>query len=453
MPVPPEQLDDIAATVAAIYREAETALVRIIAGHLAGDMDSDMQAPAWADKKLAAVQALRRSAQAVIAGLQADSSTAIRDAAAQAYRAGWTSALAELPKEWFPKSALAKEATSASAELPGFAAVEAMAAAVHTDIGIPARNILRNVLDAYRAVITAATARTVTGVQTRREASQAAWKRFMDRGISGFVDRAGRRWQLSSYVEMAVRTVTQRAAVTGQTDRLDALGIDLVMVSNNVQECALCRPYEGRVLRRGAGPTGTITVPHQLTDKPFTVDVVATLPNAMVDGLFHPNCPHSISAYLPGVSKLPEQPTADPEGNKARQQQRALERKIRAAKVNEQGALDEPSRKAAGRRVRAAQAELRDHLEQHPKLKRLPYREQIGAGNIPPKGKKDPAGGIGPEVQPTLDGGPGSAAAKPGPDNDPDNEVPATDPDQLSFDDLATDTSVPAKAPEPDPVP
>lgn len=439
MPVPPEQLDDIAGTVAAIYREAETALVRIIAGHLAGDLDSDMQAPAWADKKLAAVRALRRSAQAVIAGLQADSSTAVREAAAQAYRAGWTSALAELPAAWFPKSGLAEEVAPAVEELPGFAAVEAMAAAVHTDIGIPSRNILRNVLDTYRAVTTAAVARTVTGVQTRREASQAAWKRFMDKGITGFVDRAGRRWQLSSYVEMAVRTVTQRAAVTGQTDRLDALGVDLVMVSDNVQECAICRPYEGKVLRLNAGPTGLITVPHELTDAPFQVDVVSTLADAMIAGLFHPNCRHSVSAFLPGVSRLPERDTADPEGNKARVQQRKLERDIRRHKVNEVGALDETSKKAAHRKVLDAQAALRAHLEEHPNLKRLRYREQIGAGNIPPKGKDDPvSGGIGPDVQPTLDGSAAvvlpsqrrasSAPAKASP-------APA---DQLALDDVRT---------------
>lgn len=71
MAVNPDELDEITATVAALYREAETALVRIIARHLRGELDSDLPAPAWAERKLAAVQALTRSAQAVIAGLQA----------------------------------------------------------------------------------------------------------------------------------------------------------------------------------------------------------------------------------------------------------------------------------------------------------------------------------------------------------------------------------------------
>jgi len=407
--VDPDRLDEIAGAVAAVYREAETALAALIAQHLAGDLDSDMQAPAWAQKKLAAVAALRRSAQAVIAGLQAAGPGAVRDAAAAAFREGWSSALAELPKSWFPASGLGQDAQAAIEQLPGFAAVEALANAVYADIGEKSRNILRDVLDAYRKVITAATARTVTGVQTRRQAAQAAWQALRDRGVTGFTDRAGRRWKLSSYVEMAVRTVTQRAAVQGQTDRLATLGVQLVMVSNAPQECVLCRPYEGQVLRLDAGPTGAISVPHELTDAPMTVEIVATLAEAQLRGLFHPNCRHSVSAYLPGVSKPAPQPTADPDGDRARQQQRALEREIRRHKTAEAAALGEEDRKAARRKVAGAQARMREHLKANPTLKRLPYREAIGAGNIPPKGKGGPAGAIGPDLPPTLDGGPGSA--------------------------------------------
>lgn len=436
MAVDPDELDEITATVAAIYREAETALVRILARHLRGELDSDLPAPAWAERKLAAIGALRRSAQAVIAALQAADEGAVRDAAAEAFRSGWRSALEELPGRWFPQSGLAEAARAAADDVPGFAAVEALATAVTSDIGEKARNILRDVLDAYRSVITATVARTLTGTQTRREASQAAWQSLMARGITGFTDRAGRRWQLSSYVEMAVRTVTQRAAVQGQTDRLAAAGVDLVMVSDAPQECALCRPWEGEVLTLGA-ETGDITVPHQLTDEPIPVHVAATLAAAMLAGLFHPNCRHSVSAYLPGVSRLPAKPTADPDGDTARQRQRALERKIRRYKTQETGALDEDARKAAGRKVRAAQAQLRDHLAAHPELKRLRYREQIGAGNIPPRGRDDAAGDIGPDVQPTLDGS--DAVRAPRPDRTTDTAKPAQqppaepDPDQLDL--------------------
>ncbi|GAA0638168.1 hypothetical protein GCM10010174_70020 [Kutzneria viridogrisea] len=415
MAVDVEQVDQIAATVTDIYQEAETALARLIARHLAGNLDSDMQAPEWAERKLAAVGALRRSAQGIVDTLNADSGTAMREAAATAFRSGWHSALTDLPAQWKPQSKLAEEAQRATAdEVPGFGAVEALATAVHQDVGERSANILRDVTDAYREVITAATARLVTGAQTRRDAAQAAWRRLTDRGITGFTDRAGRRWQLSSYVEMATRTVTQRAAVAGQTDRLDALGVQLVVVSNAAQECKLCRPFEGKILAL-SGSAGRIEVQHATQDdRTVTVNVVATLDEARRQGLFHPNCRHSVSAYLPGLSRLPDKPTEDPEGDKARQQQRAIERKIRRHKVAQAAALDDEGHKAAGRKVAAAQAQLRDHLAAHPQLKRLRYREQIGAGNIPPKGRDDAAGGIVPRSKPTPPPPPAKPRAKVG---------------------------------------
>lgn len=400
MPVDPRDLDDIAATIAAIYAEAETALVQIIAQHLAGDLDSNLPAPAWAEKKLSAVRALRASAQAVIAALATSTEGAVRDAAMRAFQGGWTSAMQELPAQWFTASGLAEGAAAAAVEVPQSAAIEALAGAVTRDIGEKTRNILRDTIDAYRHVIAGTLARTVTGTQTRRDAAQAAWSTLMNRGITGFTDKAGRRWQLSSYVEMAVRTGTARAAVQGQTNRLTALDVHLVVASDAPQECLLCRPFEGQILSLDGG-SGDITVAHELTDKPITVHVTATLAAAQRAGFMHPNCRHSVSAYLPGVTRLPDKPTADPDGDKARQRQRAIERKIRRAKVGEVGALDDTGRRQARQKIRAAQAEMRAHLAEHPELRRLSYREQIGAGNT---GGTQRAGAIGPDVQPTLDG-------------------------------------------------
>ncbi|MDP9866912.1 hypothetical protein J2S55_006178 [Streptosporangium brasiliense] len=63
-------------------------------------------------------------------------------------------------------------------------------------------------------------------------------------------------------------------------------------------------------------------------------------------------------------------------------------RKIRAEKEKALGALTPEAKEAANARVRAAQAQLRDHLAAHPKLTRLPYREQIDAGSV--QGPADP---------------------------------------------------------------
>jgi hypothetical protein len=292
--------------------------------------------------------------------------------------------------------------------VPNAAVIDNIANALHRDLGRVEANILRAPVDAYRAVQAGAAARIASGAFTRREASQAAWQRLVDQGIITFTDRAGRRWKLSSYAEMIGRTNIQRAAVQGQMDRLASAGIDLVYISDNTQECKRCRPFEGKVLRRDRGPVGEIRVEDATRDGELvTVHVLDTLDGARAKGLFHPNCRHSASAYLPGVTRL-KKATVDPEGDVARQRQRALERRIRAAKEQAEGALTPEAKKQANAKVRAAQAALRAHLAEHPKLKRLPYRESVGAGNIP---RGEPKGGPVTDQQPPAQAAPAETAA------------------------------------------
>ncbi|MEU3162908.1 phage minor capsid protein [Streptosporangium sp. NPDC006930] len=406
MAVDQDLLDQIAGTVADLYREVESSLVKVIADEL----KKDLPAPT-AEVKLDAIRRLRAAAVAVQQRLAKTKSAAVREAIRMAYRSGTASALTSIPTDALTKL----QAKTAMEQVPNAALMENLAQALHRDLGRVEGNILRAPEDAYRAVQAATAARIATGTATRRQASQAAWQRLMDQGITSFTDTAGRRWRLSSYAEMIGRTNVARAAVQGQMDRLASIGLDLVYISDNSQECKVCRPYESKVLRRDSGPIGKIRVEHSTRDGELvTVDVLDTLDGARAKGLFHPNCRHSASAYLPGITKLKEA-TADPEGDVARQKQRALERKIRAAKEQELGALTPEAKKAANADVRAAQAALRDHLAKHPKLKRLPYREQIGAGNHPGSG--------GPK------GGPVGDLTPPAPSDDaPKAKKPAVDP-------------------------
>ncbi|MFF4412128.1 phage minor capsid protein [Streptosporangium sp. NPDC001559] len=377
-------LDQVAASVADLYREVEASLIKTVADEL----KKDLIAPT-AETKLDAVRKLRAAAAAVYDRLQKTKSATVKEAIRQAYRDGRASALTGLPVS----KAIRNDARDAMKQTPGAAIIENIANALHRDLGVVEGNILRAPEDAYRRVQAAVAARIALGTATRRQASQAAWARLVDQGIVDFTDRANRRWRLSSYAEMIGRTNAQRAAVQGQMDRLATVGIDLVVISDNTQECKVCRPFESKVLRRNPGPIGKIRVPHATKDgETVEVTVVATLDQARARGLFHPNCRHSASAYLPGVTKLKTATaTADPEGDVARQRQRYLERRIRAAKEQQLAALTPEAKKVEAAKVRTEQARLREHLKAHPDLKRLPYREQVGAGNVPPAG--GPKGG------------------------------------------------------------
>ncbi|MEV7011556.1 phage minor capsid protein [Streptosporangium sp. NPDC051022] len=399
MLVDQDLLDHIAASVADLYRSVEASLIKVVADEL----KKDLIAPT-AEVKLDAVTKLRRAAQAVYDRLQNTKSAAVREAIRQAYRDGHASALTGLPVS----KQVRDDAKAALAQVPNAAVIENIANALHRDLGVVEGNILRAPLDAYRAVQAATAARIATGTATRRQASQAAWARLVDQGIVSFTDTRNRRWRLSSYAEMIGRTNAARAAIQGQMDRLASVGIDLVVVSDNTQECKLCRPFESKVLRRTPGPIGRIRVEHGTRDGELVeVHVVDTLDGARAKGFQHPNCRHSVSAFLPGVTRL-KTATADPEGDVARQRQRALERKIRAAKEQALGALTPEGKKAANAKVRAAQAALREHLKDNPKLKRLPYREQIGAGNTP--GPEGPKGGPVTDMQPPAPPTPSATA-------------------------------------------
>jgi hypothetical protein len=163
--------------------------------------------------------------------------------------------------------------------------------------------ITRAVSDTYRRIVTRAAAGPLLGTVTRRQASQRALDAFAQRGVGGFVDRSGRTWELAAYAEMAVRSVTARAAIEGHIDALAEIQVGLVMVSDAPLECELCRPWEGEILTLSnqSGPH-TLRLEHAAPERPrrgvlrrrgpvptVAVHVAGSLVEARAAGLFHPN--------------------------------------------------------------------------------------------------------------------------------------------------------------------
>jgi hypothetical protein len=197
--------------------------------------------------------------------------------------------------------------------------------------------------------------------------------------VTGFVDRAGRAWNLTSYTEMATRSTLGRAAVEAHTEQLGAAGVDLVVVSDAPEECPRCKPWEGKVLRR-EGPSGAdvVEVEHATEDdRMVRVRVAGSLPEARAAGLLHPNCRHSISAYLPGVTQPRPKPPSRASYEQS-QQQRYLERQVRAWKRRTAAAVDDKARTAANAKVRAYQGRIRE-LVGETGLPRKSRREQLGS--------------------------------------------------------------------------
>jgi hypothetical protein len=183
--------------------------------------------------------------------------------------------------------------------------------------------------------------------------------------VTGYTDANNRNWSLSAYVEMAVRTSSQRAYNASHLARMQSLGIDLFTVTDDGHPCPLCAPWQGKILS---------AEPDSRAD--------ATIADATGAGLFHPNCKHTLVAYFPGVTDIPtphEWSAEDQTRYDNTQKQRALERDIRAAKLLLAGAYDPEMRYQAEQKVRLAQQRMRDFIGLTG-LNRNSRREQLNLG-------------------------------------------------------------------------
>lgn len=389
---------ELARTLADLYQDLERRLAEDIARRLRSGMES----PQWATDKAAAAHQLSDWARALLRRLEADASREITYAVWSAYLTGGEQAnlaLAQLQDTALPaveaaqqiqallaarNLALAQQLAELSNVFPHLGAVQRLAAELTLQVVSTHTQILRWTDDAYRTAVAAGNIDALLGVKTRRQATQSALDRLLANGVTGFVDRAGRRWNLASYVEMATRTGVAHAAVQGHLDRLGMAGRDLVIVSNAPQECLLCRPWEGKVLSINNFSRGRTHVEHATVDgRMVSVDVAGSVSQALAAGLLHPNCRHSLSIYLPGVTRIPTD-TADPEGDAARQKLRYLERGVRSWKLREAGALDDDAARHARGKVREWQAAIREHVAatEHLGINRLRVREQINLGHF-----------------------------------------------------------------------
>lgn len=389
--------DGLTDELTALYRALENELAAGIARRLAKGLGAED----WQTQKLAATGEVRRWIDNTVRRATGKTAKLARGAMSLAFERGAGEAQRELAGRRHGNIA------SVQRDLPGAQAINRLASGLAGRLEGTHLPIVRSAVDGYRAAVAAPSALVLGGALTRAQAAERAWNEVLDQGFTGFTDARGRRWSAAGYVEMATRTATAQAAVQGHLDRLGELGVDLVIVSDASQECRLCRPWEGKVLTRGPGQAGTIEAESELTGEPVTVRIAGSLSEAIAGGLFHPNCRHSVSAYLPGLTKAPKD-TADPDGDRARQQLRYLERETRKWKLRESGALTPEAKAKAAAKVKARQQQIGAHVKAND-LTRRRDREQLDLGNK----RRTLADESRPGRQPSVGGDAGGPTANP----------------------------------------
>jgi hypothetical protein len=184
---------------------------------------------------------------------------------------------------------------------------------------------------------------------SRIQAAQTALNDLADQGITGFVDRAGRRWNLVSYVEMATRTAVSNAWDDLQASAMARSGLDLVVVSTHSTEgsCRHCLPWLGRTLSLTGSTRG-----------------LPTLEDAKATGFRHPSCRCYWTPVGAGVMAdvtNPVPPDRAVAVYKASQRQRALERRVREAGRRMNAAITPAARSRARRDLATARAASEAH--------------------------------------------------------------------------------------------
>lgn len=373
---PSAAADRLARDIAGMYGQAEQALVaeiaRIIRTHGGG------REPLPMAERLAALREMRLAAQRVVGILDQNMPDLAEQIVAEAARSGTQAATAQLHAVADLTPGILDRIARV---LPGLFAAEAIAADLSSKLDAVHLRILRFPDDAYRAAIASTAPDVALGFVTSRVSSRNAWDRLMAQGITGFTDRAGRNWNLATYTEMATRTAVIRAYSDAGQMRMAQAGVDMYTVIVGNDACQKCAKYAGSILSN-VGPVGDVLVEHATIDGQYlTVHVADTVTGATEQGWRHPNCRCTLVAFFPGL-RNPATVTKsnyDPQMEADREHLRALERKVRKAKLAEAGALTPDDAKAARADIRGLQARIRQHIADTG-LMRQRDREQLDYG-------------------------------------------------------------------------
>lgn len=220
----------------------------------------------------------------------------------------------------------------------------------------------------------------VTGMETRVRAIRKAMDQMSAAGLTGFVDRARRKWTPEAYSAMVVRTASHNAAIRAVKDRqMEFGGGDIFQVSTHPGARPLCYPYQGMFYSWSAGP-GEFTDGDGRTQHYENINATSYGEPA---GLFGINCGHHPIPIIPGYSYPQDVEEQSKEENdreyKESQEQRAYERQIRTAKreaaiANATG--DAEAEKAAKQKVTEAQKQMRGFIDRTGRPRRYD-RERI----------------------------------------------------------------------------
>lgn len=237
---------------------------------------------------------------------------------------------------------------------------------------------LRTMDDVYRRTVNRAQLAMAAGETTLTKAIDMAVREFLEKGLNSIVYRDGRHVDIADYVRMVLRTTSTRAQLQGKSKRFAELGYDTVLISQYGGCSETCEPWQGRAYIDDVFTIWNGEINGDSGKSRYCGKWFPLLSSAIRGGLFHPNCRHTMSLYIDGVTKIPP-PIPAEQIRKQREleaRQRAMERKIRKLKRLEAGTQDPQAVKEYGRKARAAQQELKAFVDEHRDVLKRDYERE-----------------------------------------------------------------------------
>lgn len=341
-----EQYDELSAPLVRVLLDMEDDILREIAAQLSRDGDiSDTSK--WRIRQLARAGRFDKRAAAIIAGYSeveggqamdavltaAETEIGYLDNAVQAANAaGLSEYFSDIPAETSAMNAAKAFQRQAASDLN----------LVNTVMQYKAGSAYVNAVNAiYRDtsegrqgaldIMGKGAAKAVSGQMSLQEATRKTIRELAQKGIPAFVDKRGREWSPEAYVMMDMRSTLGNTARAAQDARCDQYGINLIEVSSHMGARPLCAAYQGRIFSRD-GSKGVTT--DGAGGKIYYTPLSETS-YGQPAGLFGINCGHVQYPFAEGINFQRYFPYPKEENDRRYmqfQQQRAMERGIRAAK-------------------------------------------------------------------------------------------------------------------------
>lgn len=290
---------DVANAFALIENELLDSMIRNMKRHRAEEAEEGFQWEQWQAKQLAGLEEYRRKHADRLNTRYNSINAKMRMAILQANATGGMAQEKAILKAIQKGAKLHKASDKLQGEFFRIneRKMDALLDAVEHDMLRAESAILRMHDDQVRRAIFNAQVYANSGAGTYEKAVDMAVKDYASTGLNCVKYKDGKQVNIKSYAEMALRTASKRAYLSGEGTKRQEWGIHTVIMNKRGNACPLCLPWVGRVLIDDVWSGGTA--------KEASAQGCPLMSTAMAAGLYHPNCRDSHTTYFPDVSSPP----------------------------------------------------------------------------------------------------------------------------------------------------